>query len=61
MSRTYGGSVGTKYWLDLNLGATQVAACNTDANSYGDLFQWGRGGDGHQVRTSSTTGTLSSR
>jgi uncharacterized protein (TIGR02145 family) len=23
--------------------------------SYGDLFQWGRGADGHQIRTSNTT------
>lgn len=60
VSRAYGGSTGTKCWLDRNLGATQVATSSTDVDSYGDLFQWGRGADGHQIRTSSTTSTLSS-
>ena len=46
----YGGSIGTRCWLDRNLGASQVANSSTDANAYGDLFQWGRGDDGHQVR-----------
>jgi len=49
-----------KTWMDRNLGATQVATSSTDANSYGDLYQWGRGADGHQCRTSLTTSTLSS-
>lgn len=49
-----------KVWLDRNLGATQVATSSTDADSYGDLYQWGRGTDGHQIRTSGTTTTLSS-
>jgi len=49
-----------KIWMDRNLGATQVATSSTDANSYGDLYQWGRGADGHQCRTSATTSTLSS-
>ncbi|MFN5182441.1 MAG: hypothetical protein ACK5D5_05410 [Bacteroidota bacterium] len=48
-----------KTWMDRNLGATQVATSSTDANSYGDLYQWGRGSDGHQCRTSATTSTLS--
>ena len=48
-----------KVWLDRNLGATQVATSSTDANAYGYLYQWGRGTDGHQIRTSSTTPTLS--
>ncbi|MPS63621.1 MAG: hypothetical protein DI622_02665 [Chryseobacterium sp.] len=43
-----------KVWLQQNLGSTQVAASMTDTNSYGDLFQWGRWDDGHQVRNSST-------
>ncbi|MFK5854774.1 MAG: FISUMP domain-containing protein [Bacteroidota bacterium] len=47
-------------WMDRNLGATQVATSSTDAASYGDLYQWGRGTDGHQIRTSATTSTLSS-
>jgi uncharacterized protein (TIGR02145 family) len=55
VSRAYGGAVGTKCWFDRNLGATQVAASSTDANSYGHLFQWGRGADGHQITNSSQT------
>ena len=46
-------------WMDRNLGATQVATSSTDASAYGDLYQWGRAADGHQSRTSATTGTLS--
>jgi uncharacterized protein (TIGR02145 family) len=49
-----------KRWLDRNLGATQVATSSTDANSYGDLYQWGRNTDGHEIRTSSTTAAQSS-
>jgi uncharacterized protein (TIGR02145 family) len=49
-----------KTWMDRNLGAAQVAASSTDAAAYGDLYQWGRGTDGHQIRTSATTATLSS-
>ena len=47
-------------WMDRNLGASQVATSSTDAASYGDLYQWGRGTDGHQRRNSLTTNTLSS-
>lgn len=49
-----------KIWMDRNLGATQVATSSTDTAAYGDLYQWGRGTDGHQIRTSGTTSTLSS-
>jgi hypothetical protein len=49
-----------KIWMDRNLGATQVATSSTDAAAYGDLFQWGRRTDGHQIRTSLTTPTQSS-
>ena len=49
-----------RIWMDRNLGATQVATSSTDSNAYGDLYQWGRGSDGHQIRTSGTTSTLSS-
>jgi uncharacterized protein (TIGR02145 family) len=49
-----------KTWMDRNLGASQVATSSTDANSYGDLYQWGRKSDGHQCRNSATTSTLSS-
>lgn len=58
VERDYGNG-NIKCWLDRNLGATQVATSSTDANSYGDLFQWGRRDDGHQVRTSNTTTSLS--
>ena len=47
-------------WMDRNLGASQVATSPTDSAAYGDLYQWGRGADGHQLRTSGTTLTLSS-
>jgi hypothetical protein len=53
------GSTG-KIWMDRNLGATNAATSSTDDNSYGDLYQWGRGSDGHQCRNSSTITTLSS-
>ena len=49
-----------KVWLDRNLGATQVATSSTDVASYGDLYQWGRNADGHQIRTSGTTASLAS-
>lgn len=49
-----------RVWMDRNLGATQAATSSTDTASYGDLFQWGRLDDGHQVPTSGTTTTLSS-
>jgi uncharacterized protein (TIGR02145 family) len=48
-----------KTWMDRNLGASQVATSPTDANAYGDLYQWGRRADAHQCRNSATTGTLS--
>lgn len=46
-------------WMDRNLGATQVAASSTDADSYGGLYQWGRLTDGHECRVSNTTTDLS--
>jgi hypothetical protein len=46
--------------MDRNLGASQVATSSDDAAAFGDLYQWGRGPDGHQLRTSATTTTLSS-
>ena len=51
---TYNGFV----WLDRNLGSTQVAAFRDDLTAAGDLYQWGRRGDGHQCRDSATTSTL---
>ena len=49
-----------KTWMDRNLGASRVALSSTDADAYGDLYQWGRRADGHQCRNSPTTTTLSS-
>ena len=49
-----------RIWMDRNLGATKVATSSTDADSYGDLYQWGRRTDGHEKRNSLTTNTLSS-
>jgi len=53
-------SAGGKIWMDRNLGASQVATSSTDASAYGDLYQWGRGTDGHEIRTSGTTTVQSS-
>lgn len=54
---TYGtiAGTGTNCWLDRNLGASQMAANSSDSNSYGDLYQWGRAADGHQLRKSPTS------
>lgn len=58
-----------KVWMDRNLGAFRAATAMDDVQSYGSLYQWGRGSDGHQcvnrftgdgVTTSSDTTTLSS-
>ncbi|MEN9303136.1 MAG: hypothetical protein RL264_1565 [Bacteroidota bacterium] len=49
-----------KTWMDRNLGASRAATSSTDSEAYGDLYQWGRGADGHQCRNSATTTTLSS-
>jgi uncharacterized protein (TIGR02145 family) len=49
-----------KTWMDRNLGASRAATSSTDAQAYGDLYQWGRRADGHQCRNSPTTATLSS-
>ena len=46
-------------WLDRNLGASRVATSSTDTQAYGDLYQWGRSGDGHQKRTSGISSVLS--
>jgi hypothetical protein len=37
-----------KIWMDRNIGANRAATSSTDAESFGSLFQWGRGADGHQ-------------
>ncbi len=46
-------------WKDRNLGASQVATSSVDSAAFGDLYQWGRLGIGHQNRTSLTISTLS--
>lgn len=59
--------VGTVYnpatgevWMDRNLGASRVATSYNDPEAYGDLYQWGRGTDGHEKRNSGITSVLSS-
>jgi uncharacterized protein (TIGR02145 family) len=42
---------GGRIWMDRNLGATQVATSYADPLSYGSLYQWGRGSDGHELIT----------
>lgn len=48
-----------RIWMDRNLGASRVATNIKDEESFGYLFQWGREADGHQLRTSVNTSTLS--
>jgi uncharacterized protein (TIGR02145 family) len=48
-----------KTWMDRNLGANRAATSSTDAGSYGHLYQWGRGTDGHQIRIGPKTTKLS--
>ena len=48
-----------RIWMDRNVGASSVATSATDANAYGDLFQWGRGADGHESRTAGETNIVS--
>jgi hypothetical protein len=48
-------SGGGRCWKDRNLGATSVARFEDDDLAYGDLYQWGRLGDGHQNRNSPFT------
>lgn len=44
-----------RVWMDRNLGASRVAKSIDDVEAYGDLYQWGRGKDGHENRNSPTT------
>jgi len=57
---TYGtvASAG-RCWLDRNLGAARVATAANDASAFGDLYQWGRLADGHELRSSVTISTIS--
>lgn len=36
-------------WMDRNLGAIHIASSSSDFESYGNLYQWGRASDGHEV------------
>lgn len=45
-------------WLDRNLGAQQTAVHSQDDLAYGDLFQWGRKSDNHQLRNAPSTDIL---
>jgi len=61
---TYGiiNSITTgKKWLDRNLGAKDAASAFDNYSNYGDLFQWGRLADGHQliIRGGSTNDLMS--
>ncbi len=47
-------------WMDRNLGASQVATASDDRLAFGDIFQFGRGLDGHQCRNSDVTLRISS-
>lgn len=58
-SQTVINPITGKTWMDRNLGAGRVAQSSTDAEAYGDLYQWGRLKDGHEKRNSFTTNTLS--
>lgn len=44
-------------WIQQNLGSEAIATSATDADSFGDLFQWGRWDDGHQSRNSEASST----
>jgi uncharacterized protein (TIGR02145 family) len=59
-SNTVFNATTNKIWMDRNLGAAQVATSSTDAVAYGDLYQWGRAADGHQIRNSAPISSLSS-
>ena len=48
-----------KIWMDRNLGAKRVATAYDDSEAYGDLYQWGRGKDGHEKRNSAITNVQS--
>jgi uncharacterized protein (TIGR02145 family) len=46
-------------WVQANLGALNVASSESDGNSYGWYYQWGKPTDGHQFINSPVTSTLS--
>ncbi|QKJ24407.1 cadherin domain-containing protein [Poseidonibacter lekithochrous] len=46
-----------RFWLDRNIGATQVCTSSGDTACYGNLYQWGRLRDGHQLSSSTNSAT----
>lgn len=44
-----------RVWLDRDLGAPKICTSYNDTACYGELYQWGRGRDGHQERSSLRT------
>ena len=52
-------TINGKVWAAANLGATVIAtASSTNSNMFGFYYQWGRGSDGHQLSSSTTTSTI---
>ena len=49
----YSPSTG-KIWMDRNLGASREATSSLDDEAYGDLYQWGRATDEHQIAANGT-------
>jgi hypothetical protein len=45
---------GSETWMARDLGASRSISSTTDIASYGDLYQWGRGTDGHEKWDSTT-------
>jgi len=41
-----------RVWLDRNLGAKKLCINATDVACFGDLYQWGREADGHELKSS---------
>jgi len=52
-------TINGKLWAAANLGATMIATnAGTNSNMFGFYYQWGRGSDGHQLSSSTTTSTI---
>lgn len=52
-------TINGKLWAAANLGATMIATNEgTNSNMFGFYYQWGRGSDGHQLSSSTTTSTI---
>ena len=42
-------------WMDRPIGASRACRAKDDSECYGSLYQWGRGTDGHEIRTNTDT------